>query len=90
MVLNTCFFSRGPHEISPGVRGKAGFTHESGDFSSDVSRKRFSVHVAEERRGPAEEKRGLSKKSDIPLARKQKNRPGTAPDLLSSDYRGGN
>lgn len=72
MVLNTCFFTRGPHEISPGVRGKAGFTHESGDFSPDASGKRFSAHGAEERRGAVEERRGLSKKSDIPLARKRK------------------
>lgn len=58
MVLETCFLHTDPrnHEKnSLGVRGKAGFTHESGDFSPDVSGKRFSAHVAEERRPLARE-----------------------------------
>lgn len=47
------------------------------------------VRTARKRGGPSEEKKGLlSKKRDVSLARKQKNRPGTAPDLLSSGYRG--
>ena len=79
MVLKPCFLHTDPrnHEkIFPGVRGKAGFTHESGDFAPDVRGKRFSAHVAEERRGSAEEKRGLSKKRDVSLARKQKKQAG--------------
>lgn len=34
--------------VPPDVRGKAGFTHESGDFALDVSGKRFSTHGAED------------------------------------------
>ena len=58
MVLNPCFFTHGPHNISPDVRGKAGFTHESGDFAPDVSGKRFSMHVAENLSGEKTKKTG--------------------------------
>ena len=57
---------------SPNVRGKAGFTHVSGKLSPDVRGKRFSTHVADNLSGE----------------KTKKSRPGTAPDLLSSDYRG--
>lgn len=58
MVLNPCFFTRGPHNISPGVRGKAGFTHDSGKFDPDVRGKRFSAHVAENLTGEKTKKTG--------------------------------
>ena len=98
MVLETCFLHTDPrnHEKnSLGVRGKAGFTHESGDFAPDVSGKRFSAHGVGERRplareeGARKRRKASSRRKGMSLWREnKKNRPGTAPDLLSSGYRG--
>ncbi len=103
MVLKPCFLHTDPrnHEkISPGVRGKAGFTHDRGKLNPDVSGKRFSAHVAEERRPlareegirgreerPSLEEKGCLSGEKTTIFHKKTGR-ATAPDLLSSDYRG--
>lgn len=70
------------------MREKAGFTHDRGKLNPDVRGKRFSTHGAEERRAFGREERPSLEEKRCLSGEKQKNRPGTAPDLLSSDYRG--
>lgn len=53
------------------MREKAGFTHDRGELSPDVRKKRFSAHGAEER-GARKRRKAFSRRKEMSLWRENK------------------